>query len=85
MYKLYILYNQSVDKYYVGITQDLAERIRQHNLGGPSTKFTRKYLGSWEVVYIEDYETLSAAKVRENRIKRMKSRKYLEGLIKGLG
>jgi len=43
-------------------------------------KFTR--LGvPWDLKYSEEYPTLIEAKQRELKIKKMKSRKYLEDLI----
>ena len=76
---LYILYSSSRDKYYVGHTQDVQIRLLQHNAGRtPSTKSGRP----WIVVYTERYGDRSAASVREAEIKRMKSRTYIESLIR---
>ena len=75
----YILYSEKLDKYYVGACTDLDRRLMEHNIG--HSKFTS--LGMpWQVVYKEEYETLLEAKKRETQIKKMKSRKYIEGLVR---
>ena len=75
---VYILYSISRDRYYVGSTSDLEERLNRHNAGATtSTKSGRP----WKVVYSEEFLTRSDSLKRENEIKRQKSRVYIEGLI----
>ncbi|HEY4786457.1 MAG TPA: GIY-YIG nuclease family protein [Bacteroidales bacterium] len=81
-YYVYILYSQSTDHYYVGHTNDLRQRIDQHNAGRtPSTKTGRP----WTLVYKETYPDKSSAFRRELEIKNKKSRKYIEQLISSAG
>jgi putative endonuclease len=76
---VYILYSQSKDRYYIGYTHNPDERLVEHNLGAtPSTRSGRL----WKLVYEEECEDKTSAIKRENLIKRMKSRKYIERLIK---
>jgi putative endonuclease len=76
---LYILYSQSKDRYYTGSCSDLAERLKRHNAGAtPSTKPGRP----WIIVYSEVCETKTEALHREKNLKRMKSRKLIEELIR---
>jgi len=75
----YILFSEKLNKYYVGACIDMERRLLEHN-GGHST-FTSLGI-PWELRYKEQYETLPEAKKREAYIKRMKSRKYIEELIK---
>ena len=76
----YILYSRTRDRYYIGSTSDMEERLNRHNAGAtPSTKTGRP----WEIVYREEYATKSEALKRENQIKRQKSRIYIEQLIGG--
>jgi putative endonuclease len=77
-YSVYILYSQSKDKYYVGYTQNPRERLIKHNAG--ATLSTRAGI-PWIMVYKEEYADKTAAIIRENTIKKMKSRKYIEKLI----
>jgi putative endonuclease len=57
----------------------MSRRLIEHNSG--MAKYTRREK-PWKVVYIENFATRSAAMKRELEIKRKKSRKYIEGLIK---
>ncbi|MEW6701399.1 MAG: GIY-YIG nuclease family protein [Bacteroidota bacterium] len=82
MYYTYILYSQSIDKYYVGYTHDLDIRLSRHN--SCWGKFSSKGI-PWKLVYSEKFESKSYAIKRENEIKNKKSRKYIEKLIAGAG
>ena len=77
-YSVYILYSQSKDKYYIGYTQDPEERLTEHNSG--ATPSTRPGI-PWKMVYKEECEDKTTAIKRENKIKKMKSRKYIENLL----
>ena len=79
MFTVYVLYSATRDRYYVGQTNDLPDRIRRHNEG--RNKATKSG-GVWTLVYSEQYETRSEAVRRESEIKARKSRRYIEGLIK---
>ena len=77
-YTVYILYSQSRDKYYIGYTQNPTERLTEHNAG--ATASTRSGI-PWIIVYKEEFVVKTAAIKRENAIKKMKSRKYIERLV----
>ena len=79
MYFTYIIYSKSKDKYYVGYTHDLKLRLNRHNSGW--SKSTKSGI-PWKLVYFEDYNEKNEAIKRENEIKRKKSRKYIEELIR---
>jgi putative endonuclease len=79
-YTVYILYSHKRDKYYVGYTQNPTERLLEHNAG--ATPYTRSGI-PWIIVYQEECANKTTAIKRENAIKKMKSRKYLERLISG--
>ena len=74
----YILYSARLDKYYVGSCAHLERRLYEHNIG--HSKFTSLGI-PWIIVYTEEYETTVLARQREMKIKKMKSRKYIESLI----
>ncbi len=79
MFKVYILYSKSIDRYYIGYTSDiLTERLRRHNSNHKG--FTGK-IGDWEIIYTEDYTFKEDATKREREIKNWKSRKKIELLI----
>jgi putative endonuclease len=74
----YILFSKKLNKYYVGACTDIERRIYEHNIG--HSKFTSTGV-PWILKYTEEFSTLPEAKKRESYIKKMKSRKYIEGLI----
>ena len=39
---VYVIYNVFADKYYIGETSDVNERIKQHNSGFYDSSFTRQ-------------------------------------------
>jgi putative endonuclease len=81
MFKVYILYSATRDKYYTGYTaDDLSERLRKHN--SDHKGFTGR-IADWKIVYSESYQTKSDALTREKAIKNRKSRQYIETLIAG--
>ncbi|MES2850621.1 MAG: GIY-YIG nuclease family protein [Bacteroidota bacterium] len=74
----YIIYSSKHNKYYVGACTDLERRLYEHNIG--HSKFTS--LGvPWVLKYKKEFATLLEAKQFEMKIKKMKSRKYIEDLI----
>ncbi|MEO0123595.1 MAG: GIY-YIG nuclease family protein [candidate division WOR-3 bacterium] len=77
-YFVYIISSVSGD-YYVGITQDLVERIKRHNTQRGS-KFT-KNKGPFSLVYYEEFSDLSSALNRERQIKSFSRRKKEELII----
>jgi len=78
----YILYSSKIDKYYVGSTSNLKSRLVRHNAGWG--RYTKKGI-LWNVHYYESFDSKSKALIRENEIKKMKSRKYIEVLIRAGG
>ena len=82
MYTLYILYSQTLDKFYVGYTNDPVRRLSEHNrIKG---KFTDRGI-PWEILYTEQYASKLDAMKREKYIKAQKSRFYIENLIRSAG
>jgi len=76
---LYILYCQSIDRYYIGSSANVDERLIRHNAGAtPSSKPGRP----WNIVYTEECASKSESIKRENYLRKMKSRVYVEDLIR---
>ncbi len=73
---VYILQNPA-GRFYIGHTQDLQTRLRNHNrtdqLYG---KFTRKN-GPWKLAWSEVHPTRAAAQQRARQIKAMKSARWI--------
>jgi putative endonuclease len=80
VYITYILRSESSGRYYVGCTSDLKRRIEEHNTPGHHYAQAR---GPWLLVYREEFESLSAARQRENQIKSWRSRRSIEQLVQG--
>ncbi len=76
---LYILKNQETNRYYIGSTENLTRRVRQHELGHTRTTAVLKTI---KLVYSEKYDTIFEARQRERKLKSYKSKKYLDWLIK---
>ena len=70
MYYVYILKSLSSARHYVGHTDQLDRRIREHNSG--KTRSTKAYI-PWKLVYTENYRTRAEANKREKEIKNYKS------------
>ena len=78
MYFVYILYSNKLDRYYVGSTGNLEDRLKRHNSG--RSTYTKPGI-PWNLVYSKEYETRSEAYNEEQFIKSQKSRIYIERLI----
>lgn len=82
LYTFYIIYSAKLDRYYSGHTDDIEERIVQHNEG--ISDYTSK-ANDWVVAYTESYSTREEARKRELEVKKKKSRKYIEWLVNSAG
>jgi putative endonuclease len=78
MFYTYILFSETRNKYYIGATGNLEQRIEKHN---EKHKGFTGHTQDWELVYYEEFPSLSEARQRELQIKRKKSRKHIEFLI----
>jgi putative endonuclease len=76
---IYILFSSSLNRYYIGSTNDVEERLKKHLSSNKG--FTSK-AKDWEVKYTESFETRSEALQREMQIKKWKSRIMIEKLFK---
>jgi putative endonuclease len=81
MASVYILFSEKLNKFYVGACIDLERRFYEHNIG--HSKFTSTGV-PWKLVYRETHVDLPEAKRRESQIKKMKSRKFIEELIRSI-
>ena len=77
---VYVIRNElNGEEFYVGVTNDLERRLKDHNTS--RNRSTRG--GQWRIVYYEAYLTLGAARRREHRLKHGgKARKALLERIK---
>ena len=78
-YVVYILYSASKDKYYIGQTQDITDRMIRHNSG--RSKSTKHGIPR-EIVYLKEFDTRSEAMIWEKELKTKKSETFIEELIR---
>ena len=77
MYFVYALYNKQFDKIYIGQTENLAERLRQHNEKMFKNSFTARFEGEWILIYNEQTENRQKALVREKQLKSFRGREFV--------
>ena len=82
MYSVYILQSITKGTFYIGHTDNIDARLRNHNRTDLiEGKFTRKN-GPWKLVYCETvFSTRGDAVKREKEIKSWKSHKRIESLL----
>ena len=73
MYYVYILTNKTDDVMYIGVTNDLSRRLREHKTEVVEG-FTKKY-HLHKLVYFEEYSDAYAAIAREKQLKRWRRSK----------
>ncbi len=74
---VYILYSESTERTYVGITTDLARRLLEHNTSARGARYT-KTGRPWRIGYFEVGFDQSGALKRELRLKKLSRKKKLE-------
>jgi len=78
----YIIFSKTLNRYYIGYTSGIKERLKLHNNGHFGGKSYTSRSKDWEVYLLIPCPTIEQAVSIESRIKRMKSRKYIENLKK---
>lgn len=67
MYYVYLIQNSFSKEKYIGYTNNLIRRIREHN--NRQNKSTNSEMGIWELKYYEAYVSMEDAFLREKRLK----------------
>ncbi len=80
MYVVYAIYNKYADKYYIGQTENLERRLKQHN-NHTFAGYTARYQGEWMVIYEESVSTRSDALRRERQLKSGNGREFIKQFI----
>ena len=78
MFYTYIIYSTTNDKYYIGQCEDLEKRLSDHNNSRSAYTKSGK---PWVLKWSKQWDARSEAIAEERRIKKKKSRKYVEWLI----
>ena len=77
MYYVYMIESISSGIFYKGSTSDYKRRLQEHNDG--INTFT-KGKGPWKLIFVEQFDSLKEALVREKKLKRC-NKEYLRWLI----
>ena len=78
MWFVYILESSVNGRYYIGSTNNLERRLKEHNSG--KSKYT-SLTKPFKIIYTENYKTGEEARNREFYLKKLKSKKYINWLI----
>ena len=73
MFYVYILYSKNDDRFYVGMTANIQQRIRDHNSG--RNKSTKPYR-PWIVVHTDVFQNRTDARRREKYLKTAAGRRW---------
>ena len=79
MHYLYVLYSAKHDKYYVGETNRIDERIAEHNFSLRNT-YTSKYR-PWKLAALFEITNRSKAREIEFFIKKQRSKFFIQKLV----
>ena len=80
MYYVYILYSEKCKRYYIGYSENIQARLIRHNEGlVTATRNCRPYI----LKAFKSFDIELEARREELRLKKQKSKKYLEWLIGG--
>jgi putative endonuclease len=77
-YYVYILFSKSLNKYYIGSTSNIEDRLKKHN------HIHRGYTAAgqpWILVYSEFFDNKAHALLREKQLKNWKNRGRILSLI----
>ena len=80
MVYIYVLYSDSAKKHYVGMTENLKKRLREHNAG--KSTFTSSFI-PWKIIYFEMANDYKNARIREKYLKTAAGKKYIQKQIDG--
>jgi putative endonuclease len=77
LFYIYVIYSQTLQRYYLGSTEIVEKRLQEHNSG--KSLSTRAGI-PWELIHTECFETRSEAMLRERKIKARGIGRYLADL-----
>ncbi len=75
---VYILSNSS-GKFYIGSTDNLDRRLKQHQSGHTHTTYR---MDNIKLVFSQEYQTLEEARKNEVKLKKLKRKDYIEKIVK---
>ena len=79
IFGVYILESEKSGRYYIGSTDNINRRIKEHNLG---KVVSTKNIRPWKIKIFIECDTLTEARSSEYRLKKYKRKDILEKVIK---
>ena len=79
MFSVYIIYSEKLNKFYIGYSSNVQERLRKHNRRSKGFSFLGR---PWVLVYTESFDNKKDAMDRERQLKNWKNRERIETLIR---
>jgi len=79
MYYTYIIRSEKNGRFYIGSTENLERRLKEHENGNTPSLKKR---GPFKLIYKEPHPTRAEARNRENQIKRFKSGNAFKKLLR---
>ena len=73
MWFVYILNSKTFDRFYIGLTSNLENRLNSHN--SKKVKSTKPFV-PWKMIYFEEFETRTDARKREKYFKSSAGRRW---------
>ncbi|MFC4393873.1 MULTISPECIES: GIY-YIG nuclease family protein [Flavobacterium] len=77
MFFVYILYSTTKEKFYIGQTNDIEDRLRRHNSG---QSLSTKNGIPWKIIYTIQLDSRSEAVTLESKIKKRGAKRYLQDI-----
>ena len=78
MYIVYAIKSLKVSRIYVGLSDNVARRLKEHNSG---LVFSTKGYRPWALFYKEVYKTRTEARIREKQLKSGYGKEFLKEIL----
>ncbi|MFH0865781.1 MAG: GIY-YIG nuclease family protein [Bacteroidota bacterium] len=78
MFFVYVLRSEVDNRLYVGFTESIERRVKEHNCG--KTRSTKGYI-PWNLVYTEEIFDRKSARIREKYLKSGFGKEYLKKIL----
>ena len=79
MFVVYVLFSPSANRTYVGFTNNLPRRFKEHNL--PNSRTSTARFGPWAIIHSEVLNSRLEARKREKQLKSGVGRKWIKEYI----
>ena len=78
MVYVYVLYSNDFERYYVGMSDNVEKRLKEHNKG--LSKSTKPSV-PWRLVHSEQFETRMETRTREKYLKSAAGRRWRKKIL----